>query len=267
MPRMPSVTEKHGCCLSYQDAGVGKNLNGIIGLNWHKKIFALGSVLTFSAVASAAFASPLSSLRQRRDVSELATNSAEYLPPAADAADAAILPEPESAPLGDEGYEYRAVRRLKLRHRNRRDVSHLPRQYLPPNNMYLPPAAADDTEEVISAAEPKVAREYLPPTVEQTEAPETEAPATEAPAADLEEPDVRVVDVPQPSGELLDDGYHYNKPAEVPTLREATMEYLPPVAPPVEDEESVVVEGPADGASAALAQDGYHYRAVRRYRF
>ncbi|KAH8297532.1 hypothetical protein KR054_001870, partial [Drosophila jambulina] len=255
-----------------------------------QKIFSLGGVLTLSAVASVALAAPQFESRLRRDVSELVDPAAvEYLPPSiteaallnsaepvdaepeVQADPAAIEADPEGTVLGDEGYEYRTVRRLKLRHRNRRDVSHLQpaRQYLPPSKAYLPPAqevqaapeapAADDTEEVVSAAEPKVNREYLPPTEAATPAAEE---TTEA-APQEEEADVRVVDVP--TGQLLQDGYHYQQPAEMPAeLREAAREYLPPV---VGGGEEVIVEGPAGGESAVLTKDGYQYRAVRRYRF
>ncbi|KAI8041800.1 fibrous sheath CABYR-binding protein [Drosophila gunungcola] len=251
------------------------------------KIFSLGGVLTLSAVASVALGAPQFESRLRRDVSELVDPAAvEYLPPSiteaamlsaepVEAEPAALEADPEGTVLGDEGYEYRTVRRLKLRHRNRRDVSHLQpaRQYLPPSKSYLPPAPeapaapaapeappADDTEEVVSAAEPKVNREYLPPTEAAPPAEET----TEAEVAAPEEPaDVRVVDVPTVSGQLLQDGYHYQQPAEMPAeLREASPEYLPPVGG-----EEVIVEGPAGGESAVLTNDGYQYRAIRRYRF
>lgn len=243
-------------------------------------------MLTLSAVASAALAAPhSSSARLRRDVSELLqdANAVDLVPPVTeylpiDAADGATE-LPESAALGEQGYEYRTVRRLKLRHR--RDVSHLPaNQYLPPpSNRYLPPAAvptpaaapapaSDDTEEVVSAVEPKLAREYLPPVEEAatTEAPsavDTEAPAVAEEVKEEEQPleaDVRVVDVP--TGVLQADGYHYKQPAEQPVeLKEAAKEYLPPLGG------DVIAEGPADGESAALTKDGYQYRAIRRYRF
>ncbi|KRF97743.1 uncharacterized protein Dwil_GK27552 [Drosophila willistoni] len=200
----------------------------------------------------------------------------DYLPPVTEyLAPAELADATETSPLGDDGYEYRTVRRLKLRHR--RDVSHLAgpaRQYLPPSNLYLPPlptvastvapapalapAPVDDTEEVISAAEPKVNREYLPPSTEAPVEVETEA----APDAPTEVPEVH-------SAQLLDDGYHYKQPNEQPAeLREAApREYLPPVAaedevPPVEEEEVVVVEGPSNGESAVLTKDGYQYRRV-----
>ncbi|KAH8408370.1 hypothetical protein KR215_004035, partial [Drosophila sulfurigaster] len=253
-----------------------------------QKFFSLSSVLTLSAVASAALAAPQDASRLRRDVSELVDASAvDFVPPVTEylpAADVVDATEQPSAVLGDEGYEYRTVRRLKLRHRNRRDVSHLSTRYLPPpSKNYLPPAAAalptpaapaDDTEEVVSAVEPKVAREYLPPAAEEvsTEAApvvaETEAPAVEEQPEPEPEPepeaDVRVVDVP--TAELRDDGYHYKQPEEMPVeLKEAApaapQEYLPPLG------DDVVAEGPADGESAVFTKDGYQYRAIRRYRF
>ncbi|XP_017841654.2 calphotin [Drosophila busckii] len=248
------------------------------------KIFSLTGMLTLSAVASATLAAPQ---RFARDVNELIDTPlpADSMPPVTEYlpiemqmdVDAAAATEVPSALRGAQGYEYRTVRRLKLRHRTVRDVSHLQpaNHYLPPppaqpSKAYLPPAVipttaapapapasapADDTEEVVSAAEPKVAREYLPP-VEPTEAAveETEAPATE-------QPDVRVVDVPV--ADLQADGYHYMQPAEMPAeLREAARDYLPPLGA-----DDVMVEGPPDGESAVLTKDGYQYRAVRRYRF
>ncbi|XP_064543007.1 fibrous sheath CABYR-binding protein [Drosophila montana] len=227
--------------------------------NPNDKLFSLSSVLTLSAVASAALAAPQGN-------SELVDAAAiEYVPPATE-----FLPLPADA-TGEQGYEYRTVRRLKLRHRNRRDVSHLPlaTQYLPPppSNRYLPPTAAaapvlaDDTEEVVSAVEPKVARDYLPPAEEpvaSTEAPELE---TEAPPAEEQPvPEVRVADVP--TAELRDDGYHYKQPVEMPAeLKEAAQEYLPPLG------DDVLAEGPANGESSVLTKDGYQYRTIRRYRF
>lgn len=215
-------------------------------------------MLTLSAVASAALAAP-------QGTSELVDAAAmEYVPPAT-----------EYLPATDEqGYEYRAVRRLKLRHRNRRDVSHLPLapQYLPPpSNRYLPPTAAapapaavlaDDTEEIVSAAEPKVARDYLPPAEEPVASTEAPVPETEAPPAEEQpvQPDVRVADVP--TAELRDDGYHYKQPVEMPAeLKESAQAYLPPLG------DDVVADGPANGESSVLTKDGYQYRAIRRYRF
>ncbi|KAL7733740.1 hypothetical protein ACLKA6_011470 [Drosophila palustris] len=243
-------------------------------------------MLTLSAVASAALAAPSQGARLARDVSELVMDvDMDYVPPATEylpVGDAST--ELPGAVRGDDGYEYRTVRRLKLRHRNRRDVSHLATRYLPPapSKNYLPPAAAvvptpaapaplplDDTEEVVSAVEPKLAREYLPPVEESvvsTEAPvvETEAPAVEMEQPEQPEADVRVVDVP--TAELRDDGYHYKQPEEMPAelkkaVAEAPKDYLPPLGG------DVVAEGPADGESALLTRDGYQYRAIRRYRF
>nr|XP_032290178.1 resuscitation-promoting factor RpfA [Drosophila virilis] len=224
-----------------------------------EKLFSLSSVLTLSAVASAALAAP-------QGTSELVDAAAvDYVPPAME-----YLPVPADA-ADEQGYEYRTVRRLKLRHRNRRDVSHLPLapQYLPPpSNRYLPPTEAaptpaavlaDDTEEIVSAAEPKVARDYLPPAEEPVASTEAPVPETEAPPAE-ELPDVRVADVP--TAELRDDGYHYKQPVEMPAeLKESAQAYLPPLG------DDVVADGPANGESSILTKDGYQYRAIRRYRF
>ncbi|KAM8710864.1 hypothetical protein ACLKA7_017485 [Drosophila subpalustris] len=205
------------------------------------KIFSLGGLLTLSAVASAALAAP-------SPASELVTDVAtEYLPVEA------VSTELPSAVRGIDGYEYRTVRRLKLR--QRRDVSHLDTRYLPPSKNYLPPV--DDTEEIVAAVEPKLAPEYLPP-VEPVEEP---VASTEAqPEADV------------PTAQLRDDGYHYKQPEAMPVeLKEAETvtekepeapkDYLPPLGG------DVVAEGPADGESALLTRDGYQYRAIRRYRF
>ncbi|XP_034482817.1 uncharacterized protein LOC117788228 [Drosophila innubila] len=239
------------------------------------KIFSLGGMLTLSAVASAALAAPQGSARLTRDVSELLDASVmDYVPPATEYLPADAATELPTAVRGDDGYEYRTVRRLKLRLRNRRDVSHLSARYLPPpSNNYLPPAVvptpaapapADDTEEIVSAVEPKLAREYLPPVEEAVVSTEAPAVETEAPAVQEELPqpeaDVRVVDVP--TAELRDDGYHYKQPEEMPAeLKEAAKDYLPPLGA------DVMAEGPANGESAVLTKDGYQYRAIRRYRF
>ncbi|XP_017468084.1 PREDICTED: uncharacterized protein LOC108360339, partial [Rhagoletis zephyria] len=193
-----------------------------------------------------------------------------------DVVDAAAEPEaaPVSAVRGAEGYQYRAVRRLKYRQRVRRDVSHLSATYLPPNQAYLPPnggVAADDSD-VVNAALLKEAPIYLPPTDAEevsTVAPivvedevETEPPALpedEEPA----QPDVRThgeEEGPQDSGVLLQDGYHYKQPVEeMPLPKSVENEYLPPL-----EQEQTEAVGPEE--SAVLADDGYHYRAIRRLR-
>ncbi|XP_053956703.1 titin-like isoform X2 [Anastrepha ludens] len=173
--------------------------------------------------------------RHRRDVSELPSN--EYLPPALNvpvaAAEQVVVEPQESAILGDDGYRYKAVRRLKYRHR--RDVSELP------SNEYLPPVALAD--ELPS-------NEYLPP-------------ALNVPVAVAEQ----VVVEPQESAVLGDDGYRYKTVRRLKYRHRRDVselpsnEYLPPVA--VADQQ-VVVE-PQE--SAALADDGYRYKTVRRLKY
>ncbi|XP_039963922.1 DNA translocase FtsK 1-like [Bactrocera tryoni] len=223
--------------------------------------------VTFCLVAAVA-AIPLQQQRLRRDVSEIVAEPLnEYLPPASEAAepqniylppvesvtepaepvaeevpaaevnsaveaevvDAAAEAVPESAVLGENGYEYRTVRKLRLR--QRRDVSHLNLGYLPPvaapklANSYLPPHL-DVPEEIPQL---KLANEYLPPVHEElpaeeatteaveTEAPETEAPTTEATTTTTEAPTTTEA-APVESAVFADDGYHYRKPAVLPDL-------------------------------------------------
>lgn len=94
----------------------------------------------FIAAATAAVI-PVEQARHRRDVSEIV---GEYLPPADEVARGApldeIAPLQDSAAVGEDGYRYKTVRRLK--YRQRRDVSEIANEYLPP------------TEEVAAAADP-----------------------------------------------------------------------------------------------------------------
>ncbi|XP_012158007.1 fibrous sheath CABYR-binding protein-like [Ceratitis capitata] len=253
---------------------------------------------------------------------------------------------PETAVFGENGYEYRTVRKLRLR--QRRDVSHLNLSYLPPvaspklSNSYLPPHL-DVPEELPQF---KISNEYLPPLSEElpveetatevaeteataTEAPATEAPATEAPATEAtateapatEAPSTTQApstteDVPVESAVFAEDGYHYRKPAVLPDLgfaplvKVAEPDAAPESAPvaevqpePVQEPEQaqepesevvqepeivqepeqtivaeperaylppleagvVEAEGPED-ETAALLDDGYHYRVVKRVR-
>ncbi|XP_018785486.1 PREDICTED: uncharacterized protein LOC108966845 [Bactrocera latifrons] len=257
--------------------------------------FTLVTCLVLSTAT--AIASALPHHRLQRDVPELVAAQQpayNYLPPEpkialpADitATTEAIIAEtetpadnaeplPESAILGADGYEYRAVRRLKYRQRVRRDVSHLSPSYLPPRQSYLPPNA-DDTVE-LNAAVPKVAPVYLPPPAEEvsTEVPiVVEEVETEPPAVPEEEvqqqqdehaqPEVHSQEgeeeAPQDSGILMNDGYHYKQPAEEMALPKAVdSEYLPPL-----EQGQTEAEGPEE--TAVLAKDGYHYRAIKRLR-
>ncbi|XP_002060061.2 uncharacterized protein [Drosophila virilis] len=125
--------------------------------------------------------------------------STEYLPPvdnnlevAAESIDAPV----DQGLLSDDGYRYKTVRRLKLRHR--RDVSELANEYLPPvaeatQEIAVETPLADDgyryktVRRVIRRRRDvsELANEYLPP-VEQA-----------------------VIDVPAEPTILADDGYRY----------------------------------------------------------
>ncbi|XP_046807255.1 paternally-expressed gene 3 protein [Lucilia cuprina] len=214
--------------------------------------------------------------RQRRDVSETAN---EYLPPA-DEATAADLKSgeqsEESAVLGDNGYEYKTVRRLK--YRQRRDVSEIANEYLPP---------AEETSEAVaelkSLEEPEesavlgengyeyktvrrlkyrqrrdvseIANEYLPPTEETTKA-----------VAEL-----KSVEEPEESAVLGENGYEYKtvrrlKYRQRRDVSEVANEYLPPAEETTESvAELKFIEEPEE--SAVLGENGYEYKTVRRLKY
>ncbi|XP_037938199.1 early nodulin-75-like [Teleopsis dalmanni] len=258
------------------------NFNFLNSLTLPQKTFILACFLVASA--SAAFIP--SAQRQRRDVSELQAPAYSYLPPQ----EKLLLPEtevtteaiteapttlaPASSVLGPNGYEYRTVRRLKYRYRNRRDVSHLAQHYLPPSNEYLPPAGADKLSEPAHLHDhqhehehehehepehehnhnnddpaPAVANEYLPPHEEHpsTEAAplqgtdESEVPLAEVRDIDNNEPAATndgepiTEEAPQDTAILADDGYHYKQPAQAPELSPAP-EAVVEYLPPTEDE-------------------------------
>ncbi|XP_073819299.1 uncharacterized protein [Musca autumnalis] len=231
--------------------------------------------------------------RQRRDVSELT----QYLPPAQEATIEVAAPSneylapaavaEEQTVLADDGYRYKAVRRL--RHRQRRDVSELT-QYLPPvqeatievaapSNEYLAPAAVAEEQPVLAndGYRYKTVRrlrhrqrrdvseltQYLPPTQEATI--EVAAPSNEylAPAAVAEEQTV-----------LADDGYRYKAVRRLRHRQRRDVSELTQYLPPVQ-EATIEVAAPSNEylAPAAvaeeqtvLANDGYRYKTVRRLR-
>ncbi|KAI8118298.1 Microtubule-associated protein P320 [Lucilia cuprina] len=205
-----------------------------------------------------------SKYRQRRDVSEIAN---EYLPPAEGTTEAVAelksVEEPvESAVLGENGYEYKTVRRLK--YRQRRDVSEIANEYLPP---------AEETTEAVaelkSAEEPEesavlgengyeyktvrrlkyrqrrdvseIANEYLPPAEETTEA-----------VAEL-----KSAEEPEESAVLGDNGYEYK------TVRR--LKYRQPEETTEAVGELKSVEEPEE--SAVLGENGYEYKTVRRLKY
>ncbi|XP_046811861.1 uncharacterized protein LOC111680393, partial [Lucilia cuprina] len=216
--------------------------------------------------------------RQRRDVSEIAN---EYLPPAEETtqsvAELKSVEEPEeSAVLGENGYEYKTVRRLK--YRQRRDVSEIANEYLPP---------AEETTEAVaelkSVEEPEesavlgengyeyktvrrlkyrqrrdvseIANEYLPPAEETTEA-----------IAEL-----KSVEEPEESAVLGNNGYEYKtvrrlKYRQRRDVSEIANEYLPPAEETTEAvAELKSVEEPEE--SAVLGENGYEYKTVRRLKY
>lgn len=238
------------------------------------------SLLLLLAVASCANAA---TLRQQRDVSHLPL---EYLPPV-------VLP-----PLPSRDY-------LPPVEQHAASLPHVlqpPRDYLPPvveqeqeqveeeqeqpklNNEYLPPVREEQQlAEEISTTEASTTstteepttttEEALPTTTTEEAVPEeTEAPLEVKTHEHIEEP----------SGILEADGYHYRTPEIVPDLSPApVLPALPAVdayLPPLDDnavlalEEdavpvAVAVPSPHSDESAALLDDGYHYRAIRRLRF
>uniref|UniRef100_A0A1I8Q155 Uncharacterized protein n=1 Tax=Stomoxys calcitrans TaxID=35570 RepID=A0A1I8Q155_STOCA len=223
--------------------------------------------------------------RQRRDVSEIAN---EYLPPAGEEATTEAVAElksaeepQDSAVLGDNGYKYKTVRRLK--YRQRRDVSEIANEYLPPAEEE---ATTEAVAEVKSAEEPQnsavlgdngyeyktvrrlkyrqrrdvseIANEYLPPAEEAT----TEAVA-----------EVKTAEEPQDSAVLGDNGYEYKtvrrlKYRQRRDVSEIANEYLPPAEEEATTEAVVEVksaEEPQD--SAVLGDNGYEYKTVRRLKY
>ncbi|XP_030380371.1 proline-rich extensin-like protein EPR1 [Scaptodrosophila lebanonensis] len=251
----------------------------------HRTVYVLSLLLVAVSAAS---------LRSRRDVSELAP---KYLPPAE------LQASKSTSEDQSQGYVYRTVRHRRYRLRQRRDVSHLPLEYLPPVELpplpsrdYLPPverqaaslpSVVEPARDYLPPVEPKPNNEYLPPApvnelVEEEPEPEptttteaepepttTELPTTEATTEAVleEEPELKTHE-PVESGALQADGYHYNKPAFIPDLSPVpeikelpTREYLPPLGDNV-----VVADGPDNDESAALLDDGYHYRAIKRVR-
>ncbi|CAD7006319.1 unnamed protein product [Ceratitis capitata] len=235
--------------------------------------------------------------------------TAEYLPPVGDDA---------TAPLAEDGYRYKAVRRLKYRHRREApSVEYLP-PVAEPSVEYIPPEGAetrvaDDGYRYKTVRRFKVRRqrreapsvEYLPPVAEPTaeylppEGAETRvaddgyryktvrrlkfrarhrrdvSELTSLPSAEYLPP-VEVELAPELKTVLGDDGYRYKavrrlkfrrhrreaEAAEEVAVADSadvpSNEYLPP-----SNDIAVVPEV----KSAELAQDGYRYKTVRRFRY
>ncbi|XP_002046256.3 uncharacterized protein [Drosophila virilis] len=201
----------------------------------------------------AAVSMDAAALRPRRDVSHLPL---EYLPPV-------VLP-----PLPSRDY-------LPPVEQHAASLPHVvtpPRDYLPPveslqlSNEYLPPASLEQLSESTTEAAPAT-------TTSTTELPTTEAaptnPTTEQPAAVETESPVEPEtheEIVEPAGVLHADGYHYAAPDIIPDLT-PTAAPVEAYLPPLDDNAVVAEELPESEESAALLDDGYHYRAIRRLRF
>ncbi|XP_054734566.1 titin-like [Anastrepha obliqua] len=204
----------------------------------------------------------------------------EYLAPAKEAAE-------DQTVVGDDGYRYKAVYRLKLRHR--RDVNELPQ------NEYLPPAEEAKESVAIETAEPsdevktdladdgyryKVVRrlkyrkrrdvdelpqnEYLPPTEVAQEAEVAEA--AESVVTEAAEP------AAEEQTELADDGYRYKVVRRLKYRKRRDVDELPQneYLPPVEEAQETAVavaDEPAAEEQTELADDGYRYKIVRRLKY
>lgn len=181
--------------------------------------------------------------------SALAEPSVEYLPPVGD----------ESAPPANDGYRYKAVRRLKYRHR--REV---------PSEEYLPPVAEPSSEYIPpEGAATRVAQDgYRYKTVRRFKVHRhrREAPSVEY-LAPVAEPSVEYLPPAGAETRVADDGYRYKTVrrlrfrarhrrdvSELTSL--PTAEYLPPVQVALAPELKTV-----------LGDDGYRYRAVRRLKY
>lgn len=192
--------------------------------------------------------------------------SVEYLPPVGDA---------EAAALSEDGYRYKTVRRLKLRHR--REVPN--QEYLPPTAEYLPPI-----DEVEPAVDTKVADDgYRYKTVRKLKFRARHRRDVSEIAEPTGEylPPVEVELAPELKTVLGADGYRYKTVRKLKFRRhrreaeavvedaaaaEATNgEYLPPVEVPTPAPEAEVKSAADEGTE--VAKDGYRYKTVRRIRY
>ncbi|XP_037940399.1 uncharacterized protein LOC119680214 [Teleopsis dalmanni] len=207
-------------------------------------------------------------------VTSAASISNEYLAPVADnnLPNQEYLPptEEEQSKLADDGYRYKVVRKLRLRHR--RDVSELPaNDYLPPTEeaQDAPVAVETPVEDTVKAEDGyryKVVRrlkyrhrrdvnelpanDYLPPTEEAQDAPLVE----EAPVEDT----VKGVD-----------GYRYKVVRRLKYRHRRDVNELPAndYLPPTEGAQDapIAIEAPVE--DTFKADDGYRYKVVRRLRY
>ncbi|XP_030081559.1 uncharacterized protein LOC111592876 [Drosophila hydei] len=217
-----------------------------------KKLFVAALTLCLVAFAAAQSADPA-----------VQDPSVEYLPPVGDA---------EAAALSEDGYRYKTVRRLRLRHR--REVPS--QEYLPPTQEYLPPVEgveAVDTKVADDGYRYKTVRKLKFRARHRRDVSEIAEPSSEyLPPVDVElAPELKTV--------LGADGYRYKTvrklkfrrhrreaEAEDAAAAEATNEYLPPAEAPAADVAEVkAADVPAEGTE--VGKDGYRYKTVRRIRY
>lgn len=188
----------------------------------------------------------------------------EYLPPVGDA---------EAAALSEDGYRYKTVRRLKLRHR--REVPS--QEYLPPSQEYLPPVdavEAGDTKVADDGYRYKTVRKLKFRARHRRDVSEIAEPTGEY------LPPVEVELAPELKTVLGADGYRYKTvrklkfrrhrreadAAEDAAAAEATNgEYLPPVETPAAAVPEAEVKAADEGTE--VGSDGYRYKTVRRIRY
>ncbi|ALC43040.1 CG11131 [Drosophila busckii] len=186
--------------------------------------------------------------------------SGEYLPP---------LGADEAAPLAEDGYRYKTVRRLRLRHRRE-----LPNQeYLPPTEEYLPPVEESaDTKVADDGYRYKTVRKLKFRARHRRDVSEIAEPTGEY------LPPVEVELAPELKTVVGADGYRYKTVRRLKFRRHrreaaaeeaaavaepANGEYLPPAETPVA--EAAEVKTAEEGTE--VGKDGYRYKTVRRIRY
>ncbi|XP_033158724.1 uncharacterized protein LOC117140080 [Drosophila mauritiana] len=225
------------------------------------KLFTAVLAICLVAFAAAQSADPAAALEP----------SAEYLPPVGEA---------EAAQLSENGYKYRTVRRLKLRHR--REVPN--QEYLPPvenapSQEYLPPvdaAAIGDTKVADDGYRYKTVRKLKYRARHRRDVSEIAEPSGEY------LPPVQVELAPELKTILGDDGYKYKTVRrlkfrrhrrEAAAAEEAAAEsapngeYLPPAEAAAAAPAAVEAEPKSAEEGTELAKDGYRYKTVRRLRY
>uniref|UniRef100_A0A1I8MRY2 Uncharacterized protein n=1 Tax=Musca domestica TaxID=7370 RepID=A0A1I8MRY2_MUSDO len=224
--------------------------------------------------------------RQRRDVSELS----QYLPPAQEATIEVATPSneylapaavaEEQTVLADDGYRYKAVKKLKkLTFVFLAVILGTACAALVSTNEYLPPLEdSSPTSNVdlqsISESSPLADDGYRYKTVKRLRL-RQRRDVNELPANEYLPPaqETHVVEeVPAPAEEsavLADDGYRYKTVKRIRYRHRRDVselpanEYLPPA-----QETQVVEEVPAPAEeSTVLADDGYRYKTVKRIRY